>query len=126
MFKLDLEKAEEPEIKLSASTNDPMNCTLPGSSIHGIFQSKVLEWVAIRQHKQQRNGKTLRKDFRVSSMKSDGLTSYREYVGHKMMTPDLLTLFISLQPKHCKTFKTIICKTCSLKDQCNALICAFI
>ena len=34
---------------------------------------------------------------RVSSMKSDGLTSYREYVGHEMMTPDLLTLFISLQ-----------------------------
>ena len=24
-----------------------MNCTPPGSSIHGIFQAKVLEWVAI-------------------------------------------------------------------------------
>ena len=27
--------------------SDPMNCSLPGSSIHGIFQERVLEWVAI-------------------------------------------------------------------------------
>ena len=26
---------------------DPMNCSLPGSSIHGIFQERILEWVAI-------------------------------------------------------------------------------
>ena len=26
---------------------DPMDCSLPGSSVHGIFQSKILEWVAI-------------------------------------------------------------------------------
>ena len=26
---------------------DPMDCSLPGSSIHGIFQAKVLEWGAI-------------------------------------------------------------------------------
>ena len=25
---------------------EPMNCSLPGSSIHGIFQAKILEWVA--------------------------------------------------------------------------------
>ena len=25
----------------------PMNCSLPGSSVHGIFQARVLEWVAI-------------------------------------------------------------------------------
>ena len=24
---------------------DPMDCSLPGSSIHGIFQARVLEWV---------------------------------------------------------------------------------
>jgi len=27
--------------------SDPMDCSLPGSSIHGIFQAKVLEWGAI-------------------------------------------------------------------------------
>ena len=26
---------------------DPLDCSLPGSSVHGIFQAKVLEWVAI-------------------------------------------------------------------------------
>ena len=27
--------------------HDPMGCSLPGSSVHGIFQARVLEWVAI-------------------------------------------------------------------------------
>ena len=26
---------------------NPMDCSLPGSSIHGIFQARVLEWGAI-------------------------------------------------------------------------------
>ena len=25
----------------------PMNCTPPGFSVHGIFQARILEWVAI-------------------------------------------------------------------------------
>ena len=27
--------------------SDPMDCSLPGSYVHGIFQARVLEWVAI-------------------------------------------------------------------------------
>ena len=26
---------------------DPMNCSQPGSSVHGIFQARIVEWVAI-------------------------------------------------------------------------------
>ena len=26
---------------------DPMDCSLPGSSVHGVFQARVLEWGAI-------------------------------------------------------------------------------
>ena len=26
---------------------DPVDCSLPGSSLHGIFQARILEWVAI-------------------------------------------------------------------------------
>ena len=38
----------ESEVAQSCPTRiDPMNCILPGSSIHGIFQARVLEWVAI-------------------------------------------------------------------------------
>ena len=76
MFKLDLEKAEEPEIKLPTSVgslekqensrktsaaagaaakslqscptlSNPMDCNPPGSSVHGVFQARVLEWGAI-------------------------------------------------------------------------------
>ena len=38
----------ESEVAQSCPTlSDPMNCSLPGSSVHGIFQARVLEWVAI-------------------------------------------------------------------------------
>ena len=38
----------ESEVARSCPTlSDPMDCSLPGSSIHGIFQAGVLEWVAI-------------------------------------------------------------------------------
>ena len=38
----------ESEVSQSCLTlSDPMNCSLPGSSVHGIFQARVLQWVAI-------------------------------------------------------------------------------
>ena len=46
-----------PELKIAAAAAkllqscptlcDPMDCSLPGSSVHGIFQARVLEWGAI-------------------------------------------------------------------------------
>ena len=38
----------ESEVAQSCLTlHDPMDCSLPGSSVHGIFQARVLEWGAI-------------------------------------------------------------------------------
>ena len=38
----------ESEVPQSCLTlHDPMDCSLPGSSVHGIFQARVLEWGAI-------------------------------------------------------------------------------
>ena len=38
----------ESEVAQSCPTlRDPMGCSLPGSSVHGIFQVRVLEWGAI-------------------------------------------------------------------------------
>ena len=38
----------ESEVTQSCPTlSDPMDCSPPGSSLHGIFQARVLEWVAI-------------------------------------------------------------------------------
>ena len=38
----------ESEVAQSCPTlSDPMDCSLPGFSVHGIFQARVLEWGAI-------------------------------------------------------------------------------
>ena len=45
---ISLMKVKESEVAQSCLTLcDPMDCSLPHSSIHGIFQAGVLEWVAI-------------------------------------------------------------------------------
>ena len=40
-------KSEIEVAQLCLTLIDPMDCSLPGSSIHGIFQARVLEWGAI-------------------------------------------------------------------------------
>ena len=39
-------KSESQVSQLYPTLGGPMDCSLPGSSIHGIFQARVLEWVA--------------------------------------------------------------------------------
>ena len=39
-------KRESEAAQLCLILSDPMECSLPGSSIHGIFQARALEWVA--------------------------------------------------------------------------------
>ena len=40
-------KSESEVAQLCPTLSDPMDCSLPGSSIHGIFQARVLEWGTI-------------------------------------------------------------------------------
>ena len=40
-------KSESEDAQSCLTLCDPMNCSLPGSSVHGIFQARILEWVAI-------------------------------------------------------------------------------
>ena len=40
-------KSESEVAQLYPTLSDPMDCSLPGSSVHGILQARVLEWVAI-------------------------------------------------------------------------------
>ena len=40
-------KSESEVAQLYPTLSDPMDCSLPGSSVHGIFQARVLEWGAI-------------------------------------------------------------------------------
>ena len=41
------EKSESEVAQSCQTLSGPMDCSLPGSSIHGIFQARVLEWGAI-------------------------------------------------------------------------------
>ena len=38
---------------------DPLDCSLPGSFVHGIFQARILKWVAISSH----SGSSLPRDW---------------------------------------------------------------
>ena len=40
-------KSESEVAQSYLNLSDPMDCSLPSSSVHGIFQARVLEWVAI-------------------------------------------------------------------------------
>ena len=40
-------KSESEVVQSCLTLSDPMDCSLPGSSVHGIFQARVLEWGAI-------------------------------------------------------------------------------
>ena len=52
---VNLAKASQPSklcvctksLQLCPTLSNPMDCSLPGSSIHGISQARVLEWVAL-------------------------------------------------------------------------------
>ena len=45
-------KSESEVAQLCPTLSDPMGCSLPGSSVHGIFQARVLEWggIAFSEH----------------------------------------------------------------------------
>ena len=47
LFQCTKVKSESEVAQLCPTPSDPMDCSLPGSSIHGIFQARVLEWGAI-------------------------------------------------------------------------------
>ena len=40
-------KSESEVAQSCPILSDPMDCSLPGSSVHGIFQARVLEWGAV-------------------------------------------------------------------------------
>ena len=40
-------KSEREVAQWCPTLSDPMDCSLPDSSVHGIFQARVLEWGAI-------------------------------------------------------------------------------
>ena len=46
-FPSPMHESESEVAQLCLTLSDPMDCGPPGSSVHGIFQARVLEWGAI-------------------------------------------------------------------------------
>ena len=46
-FPSPMHKSESKVAQSCPTLHDPMDCSLPGSAIHGIFQARVLEWGVI-------------------------------------------------------------------------------
>ena len=46
-FPSPMHKSESEVAQSCPTRHDPMDCSPPGSSVHGIFQARVLEWGAI-------------------------------------------------------------------------------
>ena len=40
-------KSESEVSQLCLTPSNPMDCSLPGSSVRGVFQARILEWAAI-------------------------------------------------------------------------------
>ena len=98
----------ESEVAQSCPTpSDPMDCILPGSSIHGIFQAKVLEWGAIAFSKR----KTLKSSKRRPCRSSD----------HNLRTiPSLwFSTYFPLE-RRCEFPNRLFC-CCSVTQLCSTL-----
>ena len=46
-FPSPMQASENEVVQSSLTLSDPMNCSLSGSTAHGIFQARVLEWVPL-------------------------------------------------------------------------------
>ena len=51
---------------------NPMDCSLPGCSVHGILQARILEWVAMPS---SRRSSQLRDQIQISPLQADSLAS---------------------------------------------------
>ena len=72
----------ESEVTQSCPTlSDPMDCSLPGFSIHGIFQARVLEWGAIAFSRLKTENDLIQSYGLGHRWSSSSMTSFREHFG---------------------------------------------
>ena len=84
----------ESEVAQSCPLSDPMHCSPPGSSIHGIFQARVLEWGAIAFSIS--NQSILKEISPECSLEGLMLKLKLQYFGHLMRRADSLEKTVML------------------------------
>ena len=89
------EKSESEVAQSCPTLSNPMDCSLPGSSIHGIFQARVLEWGAIAFSKKQ--------IFLNRSTLSESAMTYIKLVIRQQIQPILALIFSLNNPSPFQT-----------------------
>ena len=82
-------KSESEVTQLCLTLYDFMDCSLPGSSVHGIFQARILEWVAIsfsRGSSQPRNQTQVSPHCRQTLYRLSHQGSHNIFTGSKYTT----------------------------------------
>ena len=75
-------KSESEVAQSYLTLSDPMDCSLPGSSVHGIFQARVLEWGAIAFYEKiiHRRGQNICKMYIWKKMCTEYIKNYIQSV----------------------------------------------
>ena len=85
-MKVKSEREVAQVVYLKVIQSDPMDCSLPGSSVHGIFQARVLEWGAIA-FSQVNSSKHLKKKLcQFSTISSPKQRQSEHVLTHSMRT----------------------------------------
>ena len=71
-------KSESEVAQLCPTLSDLVDCSLPGSSVHGIFQARVLEWGAIAFSSCTLRGTKCQAQEPFCQQEKQGLQGYRE------------------------------------------------
>ena len=101
------------KVKSCPTLRNPMDCSLPGSSIHGIFQARVLEWGAIAFSKKY-----------TTSVETHGIFSTTSVSRPHIQVPDMTVYGLlggsSRKPHKLVYLNIVFCKEAALDQICNS------
>ena len=86
---------ERPKVKvlvaqLCLTLCDPMDCSSPGSSVHGIFQARILEWAAISFSRESSQSSYLPMSPVPPALQADSLPAEPSTASQKSFTGQVL------------------------------------
>ena len=90
-FLLQCMKVKVKSLSKRPTLHDPMDYSLPGSSIHGIFQARVLEWVATSGQTMVEVKKIMVTSLKRSKACTATVRAPYPTIGHNQPTPSLET-----------------------------------
>ena len=105
----------ESEVTQSCPTlSDPMDCNLPGSSVHAIFQARVLEWGAIAFSDAPRH--------RANSTQSKSFSLICTKAPNEYERGTLVITLLSLSSKSSHLFLTLACSRRNSANHSSSLL----